>query len=38
MTDFGALRTAIIKGKRNDVTAIVQAAIEEKEDITYYLH
>ena len=37
MTDFGALRTAIIKGKRNDVTAIVQAAIEEKEDITRLL-
>ncbi len=37
MTDFGALRTAIIKGKRNDVTAIVQAAIEEKEDINRLL-
>ena len=37
MTDFGALRTAIIKGKRNDVTAIVQAAIEEKADINRLL-
>ena len=37
MTDFGALRTAIIKGKRNDVTAIVQAAIEEKVDINRLL-
>lgn len=37
MTDFGALRTAIIKGKRNDVTAIVQAALEEKEDINRLL-
>lgn len=37
MTDFEALRTAVIKGKRNDVTAIVQAAIEEKEDINRLL-
>ena len=37
MTDFEALRTAIIKGKRNDVTAIVQAALEEKEDINRLL-
>jgi len=33
MTDFEALKNAVIKGKRNDVTTIVKAAIEEKEDI-----
>ncbi|MGE4565714.1 MAG: B12-binding domain-containing protein [Victivallaceae bacterium] len=33
MTDFTALRTAIIKGKRNDVAAIVQTAIDNKENI-----
>lgn len=37
MTDFAALRTAIIKGKRADVTAIVQKAIDEKEDINRIL-
>ncbi len=37
MTDFEALKTAIIKGKRNDVTAIVSAAIEQKEDVNKLL-
>lgn len=32
MTDFIALQNAIIKGKRNDVTAIVQAALDNNED------
>ncbi len=33
MTDFEALKAAVIKGKRNDVTAIVQEAINNKENI-----
>ena len=37
MTDFEALRTAVIKGKRNDVTAIVQEAINRGEDINSLL-
>lgn len=37
MTDFEALRTAVIKGKRNDVTAIVQEAINNGEDINALL-
>ena len=37
MTDFEALRTAVIKGKRNDVTAIVQEAINNGEDINAIL-
>ncbi len=37
MTDFEALRTAVIKGKRNDVTAIVQEAINSGEDINSLL-
>ena len=37
MTDFEALKNAVIKGKRNDVTTIVKAAIEEKEDINALL-
>ena len=37
MTDFEALRTAVIKGKRNDVTAIVQAAIDAGEDVNTLL-
>lgn len=37
MTDFEALRAAVIKGKRNDVAAIVQAAIDEGEDINLIL-
>lgn len=31
MTDYEALKTAVIKGKRNDVIAIVQAAIDNQE-------
>lgn len=37
MTDFEALKTAIIKGKRNDVVTIVTAAIEEKTDVNSLL-
>ena len=37
MTDFEALRNAVIKGKRNDVTAIVQEAINNGEDINSIL-
>lgn len=37
MTDFAALQTAIIKGKRDDVKAIVGAAIDAKEDINALL-
>ena len=37
MTDFEALRNAVIKGKRNDVTAIVQEAINNHEDINAIL-
>ncbi len=37
MTDFEALRAAVIKGKRNEVTAIIQAAIDAKEDINAIL-
>jgi len=37
MTDFEALKTAVIKGRRNDVTAIVQAAIDAGEDINAIL-
>ncbi|MDD4539360.1 MAG: corrinoid protein [Lentisphaeria bacterium] len=37
MTDFIALQTAIIKGKRDDVKAIVNAALEAKEDINALL-
>ena len=33
MTDYDALKTAVIKGKRNEVTAIVQAAIDANEDV-----
>ena len=33
MTDFEMLKAAVIKGKRNDVTAIVQEAIGNREDI-----
>ncbi|MGI5924542.1 MAG: corrinoid protein [Lentisphaeria bacterium] len=33
MTDFTALQTAVIKGKRDEVKAIVNAALEAKEDI-----
>ena len=37
MTDFEALKNAVIKGKRNDVTAIVQEAINNNEDINAIL-
>ncbi|AVM45960.1 cobalamin-binding protein [Victivallales bacterium CCUG 44730] len=37
MTDFEALKAAVIKGDRNKVTAMVQAAIDEKEDINAIL-
>ncbi len=33
MTDFEALKKAVMSGKRNDVAAIVQAAIDAKENI-----
>ncbi len=35
--DFEALKTAIIKGKRNDVVALVTVAIEAKEDVNKIL-
>ena len=37
MTDFEALKTAVIKGKRNDVIQIVEAAIEENVDVNKIL-
>ena len=37
MTDFEALKNAVIKGKRNDVTAIVQEAISSGGDINAIL-
>ena len=37
MNDFEALKAAVIKGDRNKVTAMVQAAIDEKEDINAIL-
>ncbi len=37
MTDFGALRAAVLSGKRNDVAAIVQAALDANEDINAIL-
>ena len=37
MTDFEALKAAGIKGDRNKVTAMVQAAIDGKEDINAIL-
>ena len=33
MTDFEALKKAVMSGKRNDVAAIVQSAIDAKENI-----
>lgn len=33
MTDFEALKKAVMSGKRNDVSAIVQSAIDAKENI-----
>lgn len=37
MTDFEALKSAVIKGDRNKVSAMVQAAIDGKEDINAIL-
>ena len=37
MTNYDALKTAIIKGSRNDVTAIVQAAVAAGEDFNALL-
>jgi 5-methyltetrahydrofolate--homocysteine methyltransferase len=37
MTDFEALKKAVMSGKRNDVTAIVQTAIDAKEDLNHLL-
>ena len=37
MTDYEALKTSIIKGKRNEVTAQVQAAIDSGEDLNAIL-
>lgn len=37
MMDFEALKTAVIKGKRNDVTALIQEALNNKEDINAIL-
>jgi Predicted cobalamin binding protein len=33
MADYEALKTAVIKGKRNDVSAIVKAAVDANEDL-----
>ena len=37
MIDFEALKTAVIKGKRNDVVEIVNAAVAEKTDVNLLL-
>ncbi len=37
MTDYTALKTAVMTGKRNDVAAMVQAAIDAKEDLNALL-
>ena len=37
MTNFEALKTAVIKGSRNDVKAIVQEAIDNQEDVNAIL-
>ncbi len=37
MTDYEALKTAVMKGRRNDVTNLVQAAINEQEDLNAIL-
>jgi len=37
MVDFDALKAAVIKGKRDDVVAIVNAAIAEKADVNELL-
>ena len=37
MTDFAALRTAVITGNRNDVKTIVEEAIKQDEDVNAIL-
>ena len=37
MTNYDTLKAAIIKGSRNDVTAIVKAAIDAGEDFNALL-
>jgi len=37
MTNFEALKTAVIKGSRNDVKAMVQEAIDNQEDVNAIL-
>ena len=37
MTDFEALKSAVIKGKREDVVKLVTAAIEDKTDVNAIL-
>ncbi len=37
MTDYEALKTAVMKGRRNDVTNLVQAAINGQEDLNAIL-
>ena len=37
MTDFEALKQAVMKGKRNDVSAMVQAAIDAGENVNELL-
>ncbi|NLF94230.1 MAG: cobalamin-binding protein [Oligosphaeraceae bacterium] len=37
MTDFTALKTAVMKGRRQDVVTMVQAAIDSHEDISAIL-
>ena len=37
MTDYEALKTAVMRGKRNDVTAIVRQALEAGEDVNLLL-
>ncbi|MGI5868292.1 MAG: cobalamin B12-binding domain-containing protein [Kiritimatiellia bacterium] len=37
MTDFEALKNAVMKGQRNDVAAIVKTAVENGEDINLLL-
>lgn len=37
MTDYEALKTAVMRGKRNDVTAIVRQALDAGEDVNLLL-
>ena len=37
MTDYNALKNAVIQGKRNDVTAIVRQALDAGEDLNLLL-